>query len=57
MSSHQQHLDLLAIFHHIVDGLTDLFSCMFFIHLVMGIAILSGALDGENPPPTCASGQ
>jgi len=51
MTDNERYLDLLAIFHYIVGGLTALFSCMFLIHLAMGIAILSGALDGDTPPP------
>jgi len=51
MTQDEQHLDLLAIFHYIVGGLTALFSCLFLLHLAMGIAMLSGAFDGEDAPP------
>ncbi len=51
MTQDEQHLDLLAIFHYIVGGMAALFSSMFLIHVGMGIAMLSGALDGDDPPP------
>lgn len=51
MTQDEQHLDLLAIFHYIVGGMTALFSSMFLIHVGMGIAMLNGALDGKDPPP------
>jgi hypothetical protein len=51
MNEDIQHLKLLSIFHYIVGGLTALLSCMFILHVVMGIAMLNGALDGQNPPP------
>lgn len=51
MTQDEQHLDLLAIFHYIVGGLTALFSCFFLIHVAMGIAMLCGAFDGKDAPP------
>ena len=39
MTQDEQHLDLLAIFHYIVGGLTALFSCIFLLHVAMGIAM------------------
>ena len=51
MNEDIQHLKLLSIFHYIVGGLTALFSCMFIVHVAMGIAMLHGAFDGPNPPP------
>ena len=51
MTQDEQHLDLLAIFHYVVGGLTAVFSCMFLFHVGMGIAMLNGAFDGKNPPP------
>lgn len=50
MTPEEKHLDLLAIFHYVAGGLTTLFSCFFFIHLFMGLAMISGVLDtGEFP--------
>ena len=48
-----EHLQLLRIFHFVLGGMTLLFSLFPVIHLVIGIAILSGAFEGNgnNPPP------
>ena len=51
MTQDEQHLDLLAIFYYIVGALTALFSCLFLIHVALGIAMLCGAFDGKNAPP------
>lgn len=51
MNDDVQHLKLLSIFHYIVGGITAIFSCMFIIHVGMGIAMLTGAFNGQNPPP------
>ncbi len=51
MKEDERNLDLLAIFHYIVGGLTALFSCFFLIHVAMGIAMLCGAFDGKDAPP------
>lgn len=50
-----KNLDLLAMFHYIVGGFIALFSCMPFIHVFMGAAMLSGKFfedsSGSPPPP------
>lgn len=51
-----KHLELLSIFHYVVGGIIALFSCMFFMHVFMGIAMLNGSFFGEStsgelPPP------
>ena len=51
MSQDEQHLNLLSIFHYVVAGLTALFSCMFLMHVAMGVAMLCGAFEGEDAPP------
>ena len=51
MTQDEQNLDLLGIFHYVVGGMTALFSCMFFLHLALGIAILSGKMDGKPQTP------
>jgi len=51
MTQDEQHLHLLSIFHYVVGGLTALFSCIPFLHLGIGIAILSGAFETTNGPP------
>lgn len=51
MTQDEQHLDLLAIFHYVLGGMTALFSCFFLIHVAMGIAMLCGTFDGKDAPP------
>lgn len=51
MTQDEQNLNLLAIFHYVVAGLTALFSCMFLAHVAMGIAMLCGAFEGKEAPP------
>lgn len=51
MTEDEKQLDLLAIFHYIVGGITALFACIPLIHVALGVAMLSGLLDGNNPPP------
>lgn len=46
MNQDAEHLNLLGIFHYVVAGLTAMFSCLPLLHLAMGIAMLSGHLDG-----------
>ncbi len=50
-----KHLNLLSMFHYIVGGITALFACMPFIHVFMGLAMVSGKFfQGSNdsgPPP------
>ena len=49
-----EHLRLLSIFHYVVAGILALFSMVPILHLVMGIAILTGAFgnpaNGNSPP-------
>ena len=49
MDEDKQHLKLLSIFHYIVGGFTALFSCFPLIYIAMGIAMLCGAFNGEDP--------
>jgi len=42
------HLRLLSIFHYVVAGITALFSLFPLIHLVMGLAIVTGHLPMES---------
>jgi hypothetical protein len=51
MTQDEEHLNLLSVFHYVVGGLTALFSCLFLMHVAMGIAMLCGGFEGENPPP------
>jgi hypothetical protein len=52
VSHDEQNLDLLAIFHYVVGGLTALLSCIFLAYVAIGIAMLCGALDGKAASPT-----
>lgn len=49
-STDEQHLQLLAIFHYVVGGITALFACMPLIHLGMGIAMLASPQSFGNGP-------
>ena len=49
MNEDKKHLKLLALFHYIVAGVTALFSCFPLIHVAVGIAMLCGALNGDDP--------
>lgn len=47
-------LHLLSIFHYVLAALAALFSLFPVIHIAVGVAMVSGALDGKNggaPPP------
>jgi hypothetical protein len=44
-----EHLNLLSLFHYVVAGLAALFSLFPVFHLVMGIGLVSGALDDGRP--------
>ena len=51
MNQDKEHLDLLAIFHYVVAGITALIACFPIIHLVMGLILLIGsATAGSNTP-------
>jgi hypothetical protein len=51
MSTDEQHLNLLEIFHYVVGGLTALFACIPLIHFGIGVAMVAGAFDGKDAPP------
>ncbi len=52
MNKDLEHLRWLSIGFYVYAGLTALFSCFPIIHLVLGIAMITGKLDeGANPPP------
>ena len=46
-------LELLSIFHYVVGGIMALFSCVPFMHVFMGLAIVSGEFFGKakGAPP------
>lgn len=43
MNQDEEHLRLLSIFHYVVGGIAALFACFPFIHLAVGIALVTGA--------------
>ncbi len=43
------HLRLLSIFHYIVGGVTALLSLIPVIHLMVGLAMVTGKLEGADP--------
>ena len=53
-SEDARHLDLLSVFHYVVGGITALFSCIPFLHVFMGLAIVTGTFfehaEGSSPP-------
>jgi len=54
MNQDEQHLRLLSIFHYVVGGMNALAACIPFIHLALGIALVSGAFpvqSGQQGPP------
>ncbi len=48
MEEDKKNIRLLAIFHYVMGGLTALFACIPFIHLFIGIAVLTTGLE-KNP--------
>lgn len=50
MDQDDQYIRLLSIFHYVVAGLAALFSLMPVIHLIFGIAMVSGAFKGPKEP-------
>jgi len=51
MNEDSEHLNLLAVFHYVVAGITAFFSCIPLIHLAVGLVFLLVKFDGPNPPP------
>lgn len=54
-SEENKQLDLLSMFHYIVGGVVALFSCIPFLHVFIGLAIVSGKMfkntSGTEQPP------
>jgi len=49
MNKEEEHLKLLSIFHYVVGGIAGFFACIPVIHLIMGIAMLTGSFRGGPP--------
>ena len=50
MNSDVEHLRLLSIFHYVVAGLAALFALIPVVHLVVGVAMVSGRLPETSQP-------
>lgn len=50
MSQDSEHLRLLSIFHYVLAGITACFSLLPVVHLVIGIAMLSGTVEQKEGP-------
>ncbi|MFC1679093.1 hypothetical protein ACFL2T_02655 [Elusimicrobiota bacterium] len=50
-----KNLDLLSLFHYVVAGIVAFFACIPFMHVFMGLAMVSGKFfeggKGTPPPP------
>ncbi len=46
MNEDEQYLRLLSVFHYVVGCLAAFFACIPLIHFCIGVAMLSGAIDG-----------
>lgn len=44
-----EHLRMLSIFHYVIGGITAVFSLIPVIHLVLGLALATGRLEGTDP--------
>lgn len=56
MDRNAEHLRLLSIFYYVLGGLTALFSCVFIIHIVMGLFFLVAPNSGHGGAPPKAFG-
>jgi len=52
----KQQVNLLAIFHYVLGGISALVSCIALIHITLGILIVSGAMSGGRGGPPKALG-
>lgn len=48
MNQDEEHLRLLSIFHYVVGGLTALGGCFPFIHITIGLMIVTGKFEGPG---------
>lgn len=53
MSQDREHLRLLSIFHYVVGAICGVFAMFPVIHLILGVALATGALDdgSRDAPP------
>lgn len=51
MGTDEEQLNLLALLHFILAGLTALMACIPIIHVVLGIMMVTGQFHGADAPP------
>lgn len=51
MNQDQEHLRLLSIFHYVVAGFAGLFALFPLIHLLIGLALLTGVFEADSGEP------
>jgi hypothetical protein len=51
MNQDAEHLKLLSVFHYVLGGVTAFFGCFPILHVVIGIADLTGQIGHGNRPP------
>jgi hypothetical protein len=56
MNKDLEHLRWLSIGFYVYAALTALFACFPFIHLFIGIAMVTGSFESEKNPPPAAVG-
>ncbi len=49
MNENEKQLDLLGILHMVLGGMVALFACVFLIHVAIGLAMLTGLMNGDAP--------
>ena len=49
----EEHLKLLSIFHYVLGGMIGFFACIPFIHVAVGVLMVTGTMSsgGSGPPP------
>ena len=50
-SEDEQHLELLGIFHYVVGAIMGLFACFPILHLIVGLAVVTGNFGPEDAMP------
>lgn len=48
MTRDEEQLNLVSVFYYVVAALAGLFSCIPFIHIAIGIAMLAGVMDSDS---------
>jgi hypothetical protein len=51
MNQDEEYLKILSLFHYILGGVVMFFSMITFVYIGLGIAMLTGKLNGKDAPP------